>query len=454
MKNQLIWNDRYNIGVEIIDKEHKKLFGIMNRLLEFSTQEDKRQWVCQEGIKYFKEHAMKHFSEEEVYMASISYPGFDAHRCVHDNFRRNTLPALEKELEETNFSKDSVNHFLNVCAGWLIGHTLTEDRAIIGKVSSRWVNLLPEEELTTLAELLIQVGRNMFELNTKLISARYAGEKFLNGIYYRTTYANKKGAEWETIQVFEEKLLLATVGKMAGGKASKLNLMLMNAARFSSKQFVECVMDHIPRLEDYELKKESLLSYEEFQEIFVQPQCSLLLDTGAGYFAFCIMPSQQKTVGISLNTNNEMKEMKKYLKRNEQQKTEDKKRKILIVDDSATVCLAMQKLLQPDYQVISVKSGMSAIRSITLGQPDLILLDYEMPVCDGPQVLQMIRAEEEYANIPVFFLTSKVNKESIEKVMPLKPEGYLSKSQRPADIKKNIDLYFLKLGDKKVSIRK
>ena len=50
MKNQLIWQERYNVGVDIIDKEHKKLFGIMNRLFSMNEKESKSQWVCQEGI--------------------------------------------------------------------------------------------------------------------------------------------------------------------------------------------------------------------------------------------------------------------------------------------------------------------------------------------------------------------------------------------------------------------
>ena len=72
MSNQLIWDNRFNIGVDIIDKEHKKLFKIMNKLFEFSENEDKKIWVCQEGIKYFKDHAIKHFSEEEAYMEAVS----------------------------------------------------------------------------------------------------------------------------------------------------------------------------------------------------------------------------------------------------------------------------------------------------------------------------------------------------------------------------------------------
>ena len=64
--SQFVWQDRFNTGVDIIDREHKKLFSILKRLFTYGQNEAKSQWVCQEGIKYFKEHAMKHFAEEEV----------------------------------------------------------------------------------------------------------------------------------------------------------------------------------------------------------------------------------------------------------------------------------------------------------------------------------------------------------------------------------------------------
>lgn len=133
MSNQLVWKERYNIGVDFIDREHKKLFSILNKLLAAGKEGEKSRWACQEGIKYFKDHAMKHFSEEEAYMASIHYIGYDTHRRLHDNFRKKMLPALEKELKQTAYSEDAVSHFLGVCSGWLIGHTLTEDHAIVEK---------------------------------------------------------------------------------------------------------------------------------------------------------------------------------------------------------------------------------------------------------------------------------------------------------------------------------
>ena len=65
MDNQLVWKEEYNIGVDVIDKEHQRLFKIINKLFAFGKEEKKSQWICQEGIKYFKEHAIKHFTDEE-----------------------------------------------------------------------------------------------------------------------------------------------------------------------------------------------------------------------------------------------------------------------------------------------------------------------------------------------------------------------------------------------------
>ena len=117
---------------------------------------------------------------------------------------------------------------------------------------------------------------------------------------------------------------------------------------------------------------------------------------------------------------------------------------MLVVDDSDFMLKTMQDLLSSDYEVIVAKSGLSAIRGITLDRPDLILLDYEMPVCNGSQVLEMIRGEEEFRDIPVIFLTSRVDRESVKKVIELKPEGYLSKSLSPSDVKREVDHFFEK----------
>lgn len=147
-----------------------------------------------------------------------------------------------------------------------------------------------------------------------------------------------------------------------------------------------------------------------------------------------------------INVKEMVDEIRSYLESHDAKK----KKKILVVDDSGVMLHSIKGWLGKDYQITLANSGLSAIKYMILNRPDLILMDYEMPVCDGRQTLEMIRSETEVADIPVIFLTSKGDKESIMKVMALKPEGYLLKSMKPAEIKKYIDDFFEK---KKANIR-
>ncbi len=104
----------------------------------------------------------------------------------------------------------------------------------------------------------------------------------------------------------------------------------------------------------------------------------------------------------------------------------------------------MKELLGKDYEVSLVDSGIAAIRAITLNRPDLVLLDYEMPVCDGRQTLEMLRSDKSFDDIPVIFLTGRGDPESVKKVMALRPAGYLLKYLKPDEIKGNIDSFFEK----------
>lgn len=444
---QFVWQERYNTGVETIDREHRKLFSIMNKLLSYGgDNNEKSRWAYQEGIKFFKGHAMKHFAEEEVYMASIGYEGYEMHRRLHDIFRKKTLPEIEKELNSTNYSQEAVNHFLGVCAGWLIGHTLTEDRAITGGISSKWEDLLPEEEQRAMRDIIIRMVDEMFQMEARVLSESYGGEKFGNGIYYRLVYGSDKPEKWEFFMVFEEKVLINSVGNMIESEADKVDVMMVNATRYTARQLVERIISHFPEAEFLEIKEENLLTYKQFQRVFERqnPQCSLLFDTGKGYFAYCMMAPHllNESSAPIIGADNAMVEIKKYLDDN---KEDNKgKKKILIVDDSGMMRQAMKELLEPDYEVALAQSGVAAIRSMILDKPDVVLLDYEMPVCDGKQVLEMIRAEEDLAKIPVIFLTGTVDKERIQKLIPLKPAGYLLKTLPPQEIKGNINEFFKK----------
>lgn len=145
-------------------------------------------------------------------------------------------------------------------------------------------------------------------------------------------------------------------------------------------------------------------------------------------------------IGTPLAVQNEMAETRKYF--NIRKQKENTKPKILLVDDSMTIREGIRRLLIGDYEVSAVQSGVSAIRAITLDKPDLVLLDYDMPVCDGRHVLEMLRSEKEFADVSVIFLTSRDDPESVKKVLSLKPEGYMMKYLKPTEIRKRVDNFF------------
>ena len=115
--------------------------------------------------------------------------------------------------------------------------------------------------------------------------------------------------------------------------------------------------------------------------------------------------------------------------------TGDKKR-ILIIDDDPSYASMVREWIKDTYKTDVVTSGMHAITFLLKNPVNLILLDYEMPVVDGPQVLQMLREEEATSNIPVIFLTGNGTKEAVTRVMELKPEGYVLKSTTRDDLLK------------------
>jgi CheY-like chemotaxis protein len=112
----------------------------------------------------------------------------------------------------------------------------------------------------------------------------------------------------------------------------------------------------------------------------------------------------------------------------------DGKKTVLVVDDNAATLRSIKAMLDRQFNVTLANSGMKALTAIGKERPDVILLDYEMPVCDGRQTLEMIRADEDIRDIPVIFLTSVNDKEHIQAVIKLLPAGYLLKPAVPGKL--------------------
>lgn len=91
----------------------------------------------------------------------------------------------------------------------------------------------------------------------------------------------------------------------------------------------------------------------------------------------------------------------------------DSKKRILAVDDNAIVLTRISNTLQNDYDVITVNSGIRALKYLELEKPDLILLDIQMEQKNGIETLQEIRGMDDMADIPVIMLTGVEDKDFV-----------------------------------------
>ncbi len=144
------------------------------------------------------------------------------------------------------------------------------------------------------------------------------------------------------------------------------------------------------------------------------------------HFTYLISPVKNETI---LNKCHELTDITQAdeIKRLKTGNKVREQKQILVVDDSALALRSMKALLGKMYDVSVATSGEQAIKTIRKNPPDLILLDYEMPGCDGKKTLERIREDKDIQDIPVIFLTSVADKEHIAAVLGLNPAGYFLK---------------------------
>lgn len=100
---------------------------------------------------------------------------------------------------------------------------------------------------------------------------------------------------------------------------------------------------------------------------------------------------------------------------------------ILVVDDDKTNLTLAQKILSPEYRIAACNSGMAALKYLEKNQPDLILLDINMPEMDGFEVLEKLRMNNRTELIPVIFLTADSQTDTEVKCFQMGAMDYVKK---------------------------
>ena len=105
------------------------------------------------------------------------------------------------------------------------------------------------------------------------------------------------------------------------------------------------------------------------------------------------------------------------------------KKKVCIIDDDPDLReIYLTKFNQEGFDVSLAVDGEEGLRIIREKHPDIILLDLQMPVKNGIEVLQELDKDEAFSKIPVIVLTNIDNEEAFKEVGKFETRFYLIKS--------------------------
>ncbi|WP_295009592.1 hemerythrin family protein [Sulfurimonas sp.] len=124
-EQKIAWDDRYAIGIESLDNQHKKLFRLVNRLYEVEEHKITKERL--KSILYeFSDYMKTHFHEEEEYMSSIGYDKLQEHKALHQELIDYLASVINKPAK-----LDIIKTKMKIVAKRaLIDHIMNEDTKI------------------------------------------------------------------------------------------------------------------------------------------------------------------------------------------------------------------------------------------------------------------------------------------------------------------------------------
>lgn len=114
-------------------------------------------------------------------------------------------------------------------------------------------------------------------------------------------------------------------------------------------------------------------------------------------------------------------------------------KKVMLIDDEDDIREVAKMALElvGELEVLCCESGEKGIAGVDEFSPDVILLDWMMPAMDGPDVFKKLR--EQGCEVPVIFMTAKVQKEEVDALMALGARGVISKPFDPMSLTEKIN---------------
>ena len=122
------WDDKYSVGLSIVDEEHKELIGILNKAV-FAKEHNVNPEEIKEVLREMTIYVLTHFKTEETYMIEFNYPEYQYHKEEHHDFSIKTIAYLDKVIKG---DYQIANEILEYLKQYLVNHIQVTDKNYIG----------------------------------------------------------------------------------------------------------------------------------------------------------------------------------------------------------------------------------------------------------------------------------------------------------------------------------
>lgn len=124
----LLWNKNYEVGVDLIDSQHKKWFEKADQLFEAGKSGKSKEYIIQ-MFDFLDDYTKTHFKDEEKYMTSINYPELASQKQMHEVFIKK-LAELRKDYETAGANLTVILGANQFILDWLTKHISNADKKI------------------------------------------------------------------------------------------------------------------------------------------------------------------------------------------------------------------------------------------------------------------------------------------------------------------------------------
>lgn len=294
MKNpdSLKWDSRLTLGVEVLDKDHQRLFSIIRKILLLAEEEqtEKVEHAAKEGLKFLFSYTLEHFAREEAFMLSQGYPEYYLHKQMHDDMKNNVLPALQKDLEDTDYHIDSIRHFLGVCVGWLSTHIMMVDQTILHHDKYKRFDLNFTTKEDKLNSIMKKIIHNLYHMDIELVSSAYTGWDFGNALFYELTFQTGEKQVLHLLFTIEQKAVFTLASERVGTKITRIDAYLLALIKEILSSIASQMAYYLQLEGSYKQRSGVMLESSEVETVFLNKKVtySSLFSTPIGKFAFSI----------------------------------------------------------------------------------------------------------------------------------------------------------------------